>query len=194
MSENAIMNYVDTLLTGKYGTQINNIWEAEENIKYRNLALEIASKYVFGYVYVIKGTHNGVVSYKIGKADNLEDRLKRFEVKIPFDIELVAAFYVKRPLDFEKVLHAKFSDKRKAGEWFDLDKLDIYTIVSIGLQKENEDFMIHFDLYYEEKMKLYYKDDKEYIEYLETMLIMNNIEFIARGLYGTAGKVQLGTH
>ena len=168
--------------TGLYGTQLNNLHFDAENITARQYFLEIANKNKFGYVYIIKGTHKGFESYIIGKADSLLDRLKRFEVKIPFDIELVMSFYVSNPLNLESYFHTKFAHKRQAGEWFDLNKVDLAKIMKDGLIRESDDMNIAIQKDINNLKKTRYENDKEYIEYLETILIMNNIKFIARGI------------
>lgn len=136
----------------------------------------------YGYVYIIEGTHKGEVKYKIGKANNLNDRLKRFEVKIPFDIELFMSFLVKDPLKFENELHKKFKHKRIAGEWFDLDVNDFKSIISIGVDRETLDLREDMEREIKDEQKKKWMKDKDYIEYLETMLIFNGIKFNERGV------------
>ena len=124
-----------------------------------------------GFVYVIKGQYKGKELYKIGKANSLKARLRKFEVIIPFDIELITAFYIRNPLELESSLHKKFKHKRIAGEWFDLDLRDIVEIEKIGLKKEAEDFMVNIELCSKKNIN---KDD--YIEYLESLLALNGIK------------------
>lgn len=164
--------------TGLYGTNLNNM----EDGKAKDYAISLTLKNRFNYVYIIKGTHKGNISYKIGKADNLYDRLKKFEVKIPFDIDLVMSFYVDNAISFESFLHMKFKDKRKAGEWFDLSEKDLLRILSYGLSKEEEDISICINKDIKNTKDNLYSNDKEYIEYLESILVMNNINFIAKGI------------
>lgn len=143
-----------------------------------------AVKNKFNYVYLISGTHKGITRYKIGKANDVEDRLKRFEVKIPFDIDIICSFMVKDAISFESYLHKLFSEKRLSGEWFDLTIKDIKKIKKIGLKKENEDGINALGNSIEElkkkKRNMLYKDDKSYISYLESLLVFNEIDFISR--------------
>lgn len=139
-----------------------------------------ALKYNTGYVYIIKGTHNGEDKYKIGKANDLQDRLKRFEVKIPFDIELIMSFFVREPLRLESELHMLKKEKRIAGEWFDLDIEDMNDIVRYGSNREIEDYHININITEDNIKKKKWKSDKDYIEYLEDILVMNNIKFDSR--------------
>lgn len=135
----------------------------------------------FNYVYIIQGTHKGVSRYKIGKANDIKDRLSRFEVKIPFDISLICSFRVKDALSFESELHRLLSEKRLSGEWFDLDTEDFKTIFKLGIKKEVKDYFKSIDrLSAEYKAKLKKErwcSDKEYIRYLESVLVFNNIKF-----------------
>lgn len=170
----------------EYGTTINNIEvESEEDIdifNFRNTTISDMKRHKFSHVYVIEGTHNGNTSYKIGKADRLSERLKTFNVKIPFDIDLICSFYVQDSRGFESYLHSKFSDKRIAGEWFDLTYKDILNIINLGILREQQDTKVMFTKDISELKSLLYKNDKEYIEYLETQLVMNGIDFMARGV------------
>ena len=71
------------------------------------------------YVYVIT---NGT-DYKIGKADNVEVRVKQLQtgssskLDIVYKIECYGNAYV-----MESLLHKKFSTFRGIGEWFTLDR------------------------------------------------------------------------
>lgn len=81
-----------------------------------------------GYIYLLHAS-NGL--YKIGKAKNVDDRLARFEVKLPLEIALIYSIQVSDMNKAEKTLHNKFIDKRKNGEWFDLSNDDVSYICSI---------------------------------------------------------------
>lgn len=143
-----------------------------------------AVKRKFNYVYLISGTHKGVTRYKIGKANDVEDRIKRFEVKIPFDIDIICSFLVKDAIQYESYLHKTFAEKRLSGGWFDLSNEDIRKIIKMGIKKEHEDAINAISDNIEELNKkrrsLHYKDDKTYISYLESLLVFNNIDFISR--------------
>jgi Meiotically up-regulated gene 113 len=129
------------------------------------------------YVYVFKGTHQGVSRYKIGKAKDISARRKIFSVKLPFDIELVAAFLVRDAYGLERELHRIHSDRRVGGEWFDLDAESFDEVCRAGIARELNDYseaMIK-TLDYSEKQSL--MNDAEYIEHLESILAMNGIKF-----------------
>lgn len=99
----------------------------------------------FNYVYIIEGTHKGVSRYKIGKANDIKDRISRFEVKIPFDINLICSFRVKDAISFESELHRVFAEKRLSGEWFNLDREDFKKIFKLGINKEVKDYFKSVD-------------------------------------------------
>lgn len=133
-----------------------------------------------GYTYLIEGTHKGKKLYKIGKANDLNERMKRFEVKIPFDITPFTSFWVSKPLELESILHKQFSSKRVSGEWFDLDVNDIKKLLSIGNSYEVSDHeLLKEDIEKEQRIKNY-RNDKEHILYLESLLAFNNIKFDIR--------------
>lgn len=96
-----------------------------------------------GYVYFIKSIHG----YKIGKTKNIKNRLKIFEVKLPFDFEL--KYYV-RTIDYnelERTLHEYFVEKQINGEWFsltteDIDKLRIY-LKTIGYKLSDNNNLLN---------------------------------------------------
>lgn len=134
----------------------------------------------FNYVYIIAGTHKGETKYKIGKANVLKDRIKRFDVKIPFDIDLLFSFRVKDALSLEGELHNKFKEKRLSGEWFDLSKDDMMKILKISMLREVNDYYKQVDEDVKEYKKSKWMKDKEYIKYLESMLVFNKIHFEAR--------------
>lgn len=129
-----------------------------------------------GYVYLIAGTHNGRTMYKIGKANDVQKRLKSFEVAIPFDIDLVFAIEVKSPLSIESLLHKQFKDNRRDGEWFDFnsDMLICAVITMVHLQCSCESFCNVWTNEQNNRNKL---DNNSYIEYLEAMLDFNSIGF-----------------
>jgi len=140
----------------------------------------LLTKAKFGYVYVLVGTHKGNMKFKIGKANNLKDRVKTFNVKIPFDIDVYSAFYIREPLKFEHELHALYGHKRIAGEWFDLSVDDLSAIVKRGFQRELDDTLVIMDKDFHDWAKEYMLSDAEYIDYLESMLVMHGVKFHKR--------------
>jgi len=131
-----------------------------------------------GYVYLIQGTHNGKIAFKIGKANNITERLRKFEVIIPFDIDLVYAIQIKRPSEVESKLHKAFRRYRMSGEWFDLnsDAITHLALIMAGIQAFCENFTSEWTRHRSNQNKL---NDSDYIEYLEAILAVSGIPFDA---------------
>ncbi|WP_310877084.1 GIY-YIG nuclease family protein [Priestia megaterium] len=90
-----------------------------------------------GYVYIVKEFHSG--TYKIGKSKNIEDRLRMFNVKLPFEWDIIHSFHVKDYSLAEKLLHKRFIDKRiKKTEWFNLNDADISLLQSGDIEELKE--------------------------------------------------------
>lgn len=75
-----------------------------------------------GFVYLIQSPTG---AYKIGRTTNPEDRMKTFEVKLPFEVEYVCVIKTKDMFGLESQLHSQFADKRVNGEWFSLSPEDV---------------------------------------------------------------------
>lgn len=76
-----------------------------------------------GYVYVLKevnGTH-----YKIGRTVNPNNRVKTFNVKLPFKVEYEVLIKSDDMYKLERELHNCYASKRVSGEWFALDEADL---------------------------------------------------------------------
>lgn len=131
----------------------------------------------WGYVYVIRGTHQGVERMKIGKSNNLADRLRLFSVKLPFDIQTVSAFFIPHPLRLERELHLLVKDRRISGEWFDLDAAGLRKIQWAGFAAEAAGWADCFERIAAARDSAQAMPDAEYIEYLESLLAMNQIPF-----------------
>lgn len=67
------------------------------------------------YLYILEsGGH-----FKIGRTTDIPTRLKSItKTIIPFRTQLIFAVAIKGASIAEKMIHAKFSDKRVKGEWF----------------------------------------------------------------------------
>lgn len=75
----------------------------------------------FGWVYLVGG--GGY--YKIGRTANLHPRTKWFELKLPFPVVVVDAFWGPYQRDNEVLMHRSFASKRTNGEWFALEHSDV---------------------------------------------------------------------
>lgn len=76
-------------------------------------------------VYLIQSVIGGPV--KIGKANNVEERLKQHQCGSPFLLELIKV-YENVHCDFEKELHNKFDNYRVHGEWFNEEILKFISL------------------------------------------------------------------
>ncbi len=74
-----------------------------------------------GGVYLIKsGQH-----FKIGKANDFEQRIKQVKLQLPEKAVEVHRIYTDDPLGIESYWHKRFKEKRKNGEWFELAEEDV---------------------------------------------------------------------
>jgi hypothetical protein len=77
-----------------------------------------------GHVYVIRDSD--VTGYcKIGRSHNLRQRLDTFDTHLPFNVEVVTVIPCRDCVQAETILHRRFADKRRRGEWFELTDADI---------------------------------------------------------------------
>jgi hypothetical protein len=63
--------------------------------------------------------------YKIGVSTQVDERIKQLSTLPPFDIELLHTLPTDDMYKLEKQLHERYADKRKNGEWFELDQDDV---------------------------------------------------------------------
>lgn len=80
-----------------------------------------------GYVYFIQNKSSGLI--KIGRTTDIERRIAEFTKMFSFPIELIQHFKTLNYEKIEKSFHAFYKPKRKYGEWFKLDELDIEQIL-----------------------------------------------------------------
>lgn len=72
-----------------------------------------------GYVYVIKSMTDDTY-YKIGRTNNPERRMRKFNVVLPFEITPVCLIKTNDMYKLESDLHTKYAQYRADGEWFKL--------------------------------------------------------------------------
>lgn len=95
------------------------------------------SKSIKGYVYLIQMCGFGDF-HKIGKAKSVKNRMGLFNVKLPFDWELIHTFPADDYTLAENALHRQFADRLINGEWFDLTPEDVDYIKSIAEYSDGE--------------------------------------------------------
>jgi len=82
---------------------------------------ERASGSDLGSVYLIRWDKH----YKIGKASNLERRVREIKISLPEAAEIVHAIKTDDPDGIEAYWHRRFNDRRVRGEWFALSVSDV---------------------------------------------------------------------
>jgi hypothetical protein len=80
------------------------------------------------YIYLIK-EENGRI--KIGYSNDVESRLNSLKSSSPYDMEILYSARIPTAREVEATLHRLFGNKRKRGEWFDLDDRDVAEIRSL---------------------------------------------------------------
>lgn len=87
-----------------------------------------------GFVYLLAAFHDKQL-YKIGRATNPNNRLRTFNVKLPFPVAYECVIETGDMYRLERELHRLFDDKRLDGEWFRLSQSDVQYIKSLGATK-----------------------------------------------------------
>jgi hypothetical protein len=85
------------------------------------------------YIFNLRDTE----FYKIGKTENLVERLKSVKTNNPFEIKLIAFFECKFPRRMEGFIKKKYKLNKYKNEWYRLNQYDIGNIV--GSIKTNLD-------------------------------------------------------
>lgn len=184
----ALMSFLGNVITEKKaaeracenrGTALSILMAADVNQGNQVMGwAELLTKRLgFGYVYIFKGTHQGICRYKIGKASRISDRRSIFAVKLPFDIELVAAFRVKNALKAESYIHKAQSANRVGGEWFDLDDTAFDAVCRQGVSIELADLADAIQENAHANATCDLMSDAEYIAHLECLLAMQGVSF-----------------
>lgn len=88
-----------------------------------------------GFVYLLKSP---TTNYKIGRTKNPNDRLKTFEVKLPFEVEFEHLIQCVDMYRAEGILHHRFRYRRVNGEWFTLSDAEVFFIKRMGCQDHIE--------------------------------------------------------
>lgn len=82
-----------------------------------------------GYVYIVGVSERNI--YKIGKASNVEGRLDRLDLQLPWPVDLVHAFPCEGCERSERSLHDMYRESRMNGEWFQLSQREVAFLKTI---------------------------------------------------------------
>jgi len=93
-----------------------------QNASEKNYIKEV-EKSKMGYVYLIK--HGNHKEYKIGKTYNPIRREGEIRLELPEKVKPVHTIATDDPSGIEQYWHNRFADKRKEGEWFNLNASDV---------------------------------------------------------------------
>lgn len=83
-----------------------------------------------GYVYVL-AVPNTPGLFKIGRTVDLDDRLRTFNVKLPFPVQYEHTIKSRDCYALETTLHRLFAEQRVQGEFFMLDPADLSILKSL---------------------------------------------------------------
>lgn len=81
-----------------------------------------------GYVYLIQSP---TTYWKIGRTSDPNDRIKTFNVKLPFEVNYKHLIKTSDMYTLESNLHIKYASKRVEGEWFALTEDDVIEICNM---------------------------------------------------------------
>jgi hypothetical protein len=105
------------------------VWDEEDELEEKRLSsvAETQSERValaknpMGGVYLLgSGVH-----FKIGKANDFEQRIKQVKLQLPEKTVEIHRIYTDDPLGIESYWHRRFAAKRLNGEWFALTEEDV---------------------------------------------------------------------
>lgn len=91
----------------------------------------IKSRNRSGFVYLLATPHD-VTLFKIGRTSNPDNRLRTFNVKLPFPVEYTHLIKTDDMYTLESALHRRFASQRLNGEFFRLTEADVQYIKALS--------------------------------------------------------------
>jgi hypothetical protein len=96
----------------------------------KNIKRHIVPRNRAGYVYVL-AVPNTPGLFKIGRTVDLDNRLRTFNVKLPFTVQFEHTIKSRDCYTLETMLHHLFAAQRVEGEFFTLDLADLKILKSL---------------------------------------------------------------
>ncbi|ODR99160.1 hypothetical protein AUC68_03800 [Methyloceanibacter methanicus] len=93
---------------------------ARTTVKKRS-ASEPVPESELGFVYLLKSGRY----YKIGKTNSAGRRERELAIQLPEEASTIHVIKTDDPAGIERYWHHRFAEKRKQGEWFNLDSRDV---------------------------------------------------------------------
>jgi len=78
-----------------------------------------------GYVYLICDPANDTFKIGVTKKLDIEERVRKLQTGNSTELFIRSFYQCEYPFRLEKLLHTRFNQKRKTGEWFSLDCKDV---------------------------------------------------------------------
>jgi hypothetical protein len=107
-------------------TSFNNVLEIIKSqikleVEKTSSIVSDASEDTFGYVYMLKAGK----FYKVGRSNSIDRRSKELKIQLPEEAEKIHVITTDDPVGIEAYWHKRFVEKRKNGEWFELNTKDV---------------------------------------------------------------------
>lgn len=115
-----------------YGISDEQIFNYNVEVRRNNIAKKQKSGKHRGYIYLLRSS---VGFYKIGRAVDVDKRVREHLRSYPIEIHAIHVIEVDDAVRCESFLLKMFKDKRKQGEWFSLGKDEIDWIVSLSSEQ-----------------------------------------------------------
>ncbi|MCP3851613.1 MAG: GIY-YIG nuclease family protein [Gammaproteobacteria bacterium] len=120
---------------GLCGTHLNHMHMDEEQHRKLLNKFDPTSHIYFAYAPEVNRV-------KIGKSDNVTDRIPTLRIGSPVEMILICAMQL--DFKYEKIFHEFFKDDRYRGEWFEFD-VDIVELIRLFNRKGSEGVMCFFE-------------------------------------------------
>ncbi len=91
---------------------------------------------MIGLIYII-GEENDSGLYKIGETKNLKNRIKQLQTGNPNKLVVIDKFRCINHETFEKILHKKYKNNKKQGEWFEFTDDELSACITFAKDLPN---------------------------------------------------------